>query len=84
VLFVPLVDSLNIKTSGVVDSRVVLNNGCNFTTINSEEVGCPVADSTVTLNNEGAVLDSFGETNFLGKSLEASHLTDSVVDTKTS
>jgi len=83
-LFVPFVDSLNIKTIGVMDSRVVLNNSCDDTFILCKEVGCPVADSTVALNNEGAALDTFGETDLLGKSLVASHLADSVVYTKTS
>jgi len=76
------VDCLDIETFGVPDSRVVLDNSSDLTTILLQEVGSPVADSTEALNAEGAALDALGEANLFDESLVAGHFTDSVVNTE--
>jgi hypothetical protein len=67
-----------------VDSRVVLDDGCDDTTILFEELGGPVADSAKALNGESAPLNAFRKTDLVAESLVASQLADSVVDTETS
>lgn len=76
-------DLLDIETSGVVNSRVVLNDSGDDTTILLNELGGPVADGTETLNDEGLVLDSKFEVDTIDKGLGVEELTDGVVDTKT-
>lgn len=67
-----------------MDGRVVLNDSGDLTTVLLEELGGPVANSSEALNNEGAVLNAFGKTNFINKGLVASQLADGVIDTKAS
>jgi hypothetical protein len=54
----PVLDSLNIKTLRVVDSRVVLNNGSDFASIFLDELSSPVSDSTKALNDEALSLNA--------------------------
>ena len=56
-----ILNLLDIKASGVVDGRVVLNHSGNFTTVLLDELGGPVADSAEALDDEGLTLDTFGE-----------------------
>ena len=75
---------LNVKTVRVVDSRVVLNDGRDFATILLDEFGCPVADGTESLDNEGLVLDAEGKVDAVGEGLGIEEFTHGVVDTETS
>ena len=63
----PVFDFLNIQTVWIVDGRVVLDDSRNFSTILLNEMGCPVADCTESLDNEGLVLYSRGEASHLGE-----------------
>jgi hypothetical protein len=84
VLFHEVLNVLHNKTVGVVDSRVVFNNGGHNTTVLLKEVGGPVSDSAESLDSEGAALDTLGETDLLVEGLVGGHFADSVVDTETS
>jgi len=81
----PFLGIIRVDTSGVVDGRVVLNNGSNLATIAVEEPASPEADITETLKIEGAVLETLGETQLLVEGFVMVHqLTEGVVDTETS
>jgi hypothetical protein len=79
-----VLDILHVDTVGVVDRRVVFNNGGDFTAVLFEELGGPVSDSSEALNDKGAVLDADGEADLRSEVLVASQLTDSVVNTEAS
>jgi hypothetical protein len=68
-----------------VNSRVVLNNCCNLSTVSVEEFASPVTNITETLKVESAVLETLGETQLGVEGLVMVHqLTEGVVDTETS
>jgi len=79
----PVLDGLNIKTLGVVDSRVVLNYGSDLASVFLEELTSPVSDSTKALNNEGLSLDANLAADLVAEGFVAEKLADAVVDTKT-
>jgi len=74
---------LDVETIRVVDSRVVLNDCRDFTTILLNELGGPVADGTESLDDEGLVLDAEAKVDTVGEGLSIEELTHGVVDTET-
>ena len=79
-----VLDLLNVKTIGVVDGGVVLDDGSDLATILLDELGGPVADGTETLNDEGLILDTKAKIDARSEGLGVEEFTDSVVDTETS
>ena len=79
-----VLNSLNIETFGVMDSRVVLDDGGDLAAVALKELGGPVADSAEALNDEGLVLDAKGAVDHTAEVLVGEHLTDAVVYTETS
>jgi len=80
----PVLNSLDIKAFSVVDSRVVLNNSCDFATVLLEELGGPVADSAEALDNKSLAFDTLSAIDLIAEVLISEHLTNAVVDTETS
>ena len=74
---------MNVDTVWVVDGTVVLNDGGDLAAVLFEELSSPVSDSTVSLNNEGAILDALGKLDLVAESLVACELADGIVDTET-
>lgn len=79
-----VLDLLDIKTGGVVDSGVVLNDSGDQAAVLLDELGGPVADSTEALDDESLAIDTSGEANAVSESLGVEEFTHSVVDTETS
>ena len=79
----PILDLLDVETIGVVDGRVVLDDGGDLATILLDELGGPVADSTEALHDEGLVLDAERKVDTVDEGLRVEELTDGVVDTET-
>ena len=79
-----VLDILNVKAIGVVNSGVVLNDGGDLAAVLLNELGGPVANSTEALHDEGLVLDAKVETTTCNKGLSVEELTHGVVDTETS
>jgi hypothetical protein len=75
---------LNVDTVGVVDGTVVFNDCGDLGTVLFEELCGPVSDSAESLNDEGAVLDTFGKFDLIAEVSVACQLTDCVVNTETS
>ena len=78
-----VLDLLDVKTIGVVDGRVVLDDSGDDTTILLDELGGPVSDGTESLDDEGLALDSKREVDAGSERLSVEELTDGVVDTET-
>ena len=73
---------LDVKTGWVVDSRVVLNDSRDLAAILLDELGCPVADSTESLDDECLVLDAKAQVDTVDERLGIKELTHGVVDTE--
>ena len=78
-----VLNSLYIKASWVVDSRVILNDSCDLSSVLFNKFRGPVADSTESLNNEGLTVNTTGKTDSVCKALGVEKLTDGIVDTET-
>ena len=78
-----ILDFLDIKTVGVVDSGVVLNHSGDLSTVLLDELGSPVADSAEALNDEGLTGDASLKAASLDERVSVEEFTDGVVDTKT-
>ena len=69
----PLLGIIGVDTSGVVDGRVVLDDGGDLSTVTVEELTSPESNVTETLNVEGSILESLGKTNLFIEALVVIH-----------
>jgi len=75
---------IDIKTLGVPNSRVVLNDSNDDTSILLDELSGPVADSTESLDDESFVSDSLlSKLSSFDERVSAQELLDAIVDSET-
>ena len=79
-----ILNLLDVKTIGVVDGGVVLDDGSDLATIRLDELGGPVADGTEALHDESLVFYAQAEIDAVSEGLGIEELTHGVVDTETS
>lgn len=75
---------IDINTIGVINSRVILYDGNNLTSVLLEEVGSVIADISKTLNNNVLSCDSFGESSSFAETSDVEKISSTVINSKSS